>query len=151
MGVTKTRKKTKITTSINGVEVELKKKAKVIFPLSDEENSVYLNFYSGNLRDGTAYNQFESKFNKEKSEAKKNPLLNAFRKLSTASESGLASTNFSENPENVFFFTRKRQINEFIREIAVKYSISEQHMSLVRVDKDGHETDEFWVHSIWER
>lgn len=150
MGVTKTRKKTKITTSINGVEVELKKKAKVIFPLSDEENTIYENFFNDRLKDGTTYNQFESKFEKEKRESKKNPLLNAFRKLSNTSESGLINNHYSENPENVFFFTRRRQINEFFSEIAAKYSISE-HIILLKEDKDGNTTDKFWVYSNWER
>lgn len=150
MGVTKTRKKTKITISINGVEVELKKKAKVIFPLSDEENTIYENFFNGRLKDGTTYNQFESKFEKEKRESKKNPLLNAFRKLSNTSESGLINNHYSENPENVFFFTRRRQINEFFSEIAAKYSISE-HIILLKEDKDGNTTDKFWVYSNWER
>lgn len=148
MGVTKTRKKTKITTSINGVEVELKKKAKVIFPLSDEENTIYENFFNDRLKDGTTYNQFESKFEKEKRESKKNPLLNAFRKLSNTSESGLINNRYSENPENVFFFTRRRQINEFFSEIAAKYSISE-HIILLKEDKDGNTTDKFWVYSNW--
>lgn len=148
MGVTKTRKKTKITTSINGVEVELKKKAKVIFPLSDEENTIYENLFNDRLKDGTTYNQFESKFEKEKRESKKNPLLNAFRKLSNTSESGLINNHYSEKPEYVFDFTRRRQIKEFFSEIAAKYSISE-HIILLKEDKDGNTTDKFWVYSNW--